>query len=114
MYAVSETVTFYMFDSSHACCNEKLSLCYMYIGTTQPLYNTIVGVHYFKTISVLTIQSVIFTGCFLRPDMKRFCLTFTIGPDRIWFCLISVSDFFLQSFLEFGQRFDLILNYDVN
>ena len=36
------------------------------------------------------------TGCFLRPDIKRFCLTFTIGPDRIWFCLIVVSDFFLQ------------------
>ena len=30
------------------------------------------------------------TGCFLRPDIKRFCLTFTIGPDRIWFCLITV------------------------
>ena len=36
------------------------------------------------------------TGCFLRPDIKRFCLTFTIGPDRIWFCLIQVPDFFLQ------------------
>ena len=36
------------------------------------------------------------TGCFLRPDIKRFCLTFTIGPERIWFCLILVSDFFLQ------------------
>ena len=34
------------------------------------------------------------TGCFLRLDIKRFCLTFTIGPDRIWFCLIPVSDFF--------------------
>ena len=50
---------------------------------------------------------------FLRPHIKRFCLTFTIGPDRIWFCLIQVSDFFLQQFLEFGQRFDLILIYDV-
>ena len=37
-----------------------------------------------------------YTGCFLRPDIKRFCLTFTIGPDRIWFCLIQVQDFFLQ------------------
>ena len=36
------------------------------------------------------------TGCFLRPDIKRFCLIFTIGPDRIWFCLIQVPDFFLQ------------------
>ena len=36
------------------------------------------------------------TGCFLRPDIKRFCLTFTIGSDRIWFCLIPVSYFFLQ------------------
>ena len=36
------------------------------------------------------------TGCFLRPDIKRFCLTFSIGPDRIWLCLIPVSDFFLQ------------------
>ena len=54
-----------------------------------------------------------YTGCFLRPDIKRFCLTFTIGPDRIWFCLIPVSDFFLQYFLEFGQRFDLIHIYDV-
>ena len=32
------------------------------------------------------------TGCFLRPDIKRFCLTFTIGPDRNWFCLIQVPD----------------------
>ena len=37
-----------------------------------------------------------YTGCFLCPDIKRFCLTFTIGPDRIWFCLIQVQDFFLQ------------------
>ena len=37
-----------------------------------------------------------YTGCYLRPDIKRFCLTFTIGPDRIWFCLIQVQDFFLQ------------------
>ena len=36
------------------------------------------------------------TGCFLHPDMKRFCLTFTIGTDRIWFCLSQVPDFFLQ------------------
>ena len=36
------------------------------------------------------------TGCFLRPDIKRFCLIFTIGPHRIWFCLIQVPDFFLQ------------------
>ena len=34
------------------------------------------------------------TECFLRPDIKRFCLTFTIGPDRIWFCVILVSFFF--------------------
>ena len=44
-----------------------------------------------------------FTGCFLGPDIKRFCLIFTLGPDRIWYCLILVSDFFLQLFLEFGQ-----------
>ena len=39
----------------------------------------------------------IFTGCFLRPDIKRFCLTFTIGPDRIWFLFDSgIGFFFLQ------------------
>ena len=48
------------------------------------------------TNQVLLVDVFSFTGCFLRPDIKRFCLTFTIGPDRIWFCLIPVSDFFLQ------------------
>ena len=36
----------------------------------------------------------VFTGCFLRPEIKGFCLIFTKSPDRIWFCLILVSDFF--------------------
>ena len=59
------------------------------------------------------IRKNISTGCFLRPDIKKFCLIFTTGPDRIWFCFIQVPDFFLRKFLEFGQRFDLILIYDV-
>ena len=50
-------------------------------------------VNYMQYLQV-KIDSYIFTGCFLRPDIKRFCLIFTIGPDMIWFCLILVSDFF--------------------
>ena len=51
----------------------------------------------FRTKKIVkTNEGDYLTGCFFRPDIKRFCLTFTIGPDRIWFCLIPVSDFFLQ------------------
>ena len=42
------------------------------------------------------LRKIYDTGCFLRPDIKSFYLTITIGPDRIWFCLILVSDFFQQ------------------
>ena len=54
-------------------------------------------VHYSVVTSDARISGIIInaitTGCFLRPDIKRFCI---IGPDSIWFCLISASDFFLQ------------------
>ena len=51
----------------------------------------------FRTKKIVkTNEGDCLTGCFFRHDIKRFCLTFTIGPDRIWFCLIPVSDFFLQ------------------
>ena len=43
------------------------------------------------------MSALFVTGCFLRPDTKKFCLTFTTGPDRIWFCLILVSDFFYNN-----------------
>ena len=48
-------------------------------------------------IVLMSIIFIIFTGCFLRPDIERLCLTFTIGPDRIWFCLIPVPDFFYNN-----------------
>ena len=51
---------------------------------------------FYQTVQNIRFFSAILTGCFLRPDIKRFCMTFSIGPDRIWFCLILVSDFFLQ------------------
>ena len=42
------------------------------------------------------------TGCLFGPDIERFCLTFTIGPDKIFFILVSVV--FLQYFLEFANN----------
>ena len=49
---------------------------------------------FFLTENLARLSQKLVTGCFLHTDIKRFCWIFTIGPDRIWFCFILVSDFF--------------------
>ena len=55
------------------------------------------NVNFVYIVYLLTKLCNIFDEAFfIDVSIKRFCLIFTKGPDRIWFCLNQVSDFFLQ------------------